>query len=220
MMPMWEEDVGYNPDIHHRRSIRLRNYEYSRGGAYFVTVCVHGRECLFGGIRDGVMVLNEAGIAVQDILAGLPERFPNVSLDDFTIMPNHFHGIIQIHDVGAGSPRPDYKIGYMENGGETLGHQDKGVMTAGHQDKGGETPPLPKPTLGQVIGYFKYQSTKQINIIRDNPGVPVWQRNYYERVIRNDAELAGIREYIRHNPQQWPDDEENPCRGGVSPPKT
>lgn len=98
----------YNPDIHHRQSIRLREYDYSGAGAYFTTVCVHERECLFGGICDGEMTLNEAGRMVESIWQAVPERFPNARLDEFVIMPNHFHGIIVITDVvGAPLAAPD-----------------------------------------------------------------------------------------------------------------
>ncbi|TWJ32741.1 transposase [Geobacter argillaceus] len=175
--------MGYVPGIHHRRSIRLRDYDYAAAGAYFVTVCAQGRECLFGGIVDGAIVLNDAGRMVAEWWwRKVPEHFPEVTLDVFTVMPNHFHGLIFIDNVvGAGFPRPVLNMAITR-----------------------------RATLGQVVGYFKYQTTKQVNQMRDNPGVPVWQRNYYERIVRNDAELAAIREYIATNPQQWADDEENP----------
>jgi len=178
----------YNPDIHQRRSIRLRDFDYSADGAYFVTICTQGRECLFGEIVDGAMVLNDPGIMVEKWWQDVFGHFPNVVLDEYTIMPNHFHGIVLLKHVGAGFPRP---MSTPEN-------------------QGGETPPLRTPTLGQVVGYLKYQTTKQINQMRDNPGVPVWQRNYYERIIRDEEELTAIREYIADNPAKWAEDKENP----------
>jgi len=94
--------MTYNHDIHHRRTIRLREYNYSASGAYFVTICVHERECLFGAISGGRMRLNDAGRVVEDVWKGLPGRFPQVALDEYIIMPNHYHGIIIItDDVGA-----------------------------------------------------------------------------------------------------------------------
>jgi putative transposase len=96
----------YNPDVHHRRSIRLREYDYCSCGAYFLTACVHGRECLFGDVVDGVVYLTDAGRLVERAWLALPERFPHVVVDEHVVMPNHFHGIIRIHNVGAGSPRP------------------------------------------------------------------------------------------------------------------
>lgn len=185
---LWKSDMTYNPEIHHRKSCRLRGYDYAANGAYFVTLCTHGRECLFGEIGDGGMVLNDAGLMVAGWWANVVVHFPNVVLDEYIIMPNHFHGIVLLNPVGAGSPRP--------------------MLT--NTNQGGETPPLRMPTLGQVVGYFKYQATKQINIMRDNPGVPVWQRNYHERIIRSEAELHAIREYIQNNPANWAEDKEYP----------
>jgi REP element-mobilizing transposase RayT len=102
--------MTYDPDIHCRRSIRLPEYDYSSGGAYFVTFCVHGRECLFGDITDETMRLNDAGQIVERGWLGLPERFPQVALDEFVIMPNHFHGIVLINDlVGAPLGAPGRK---------------------------------------------------------------------------------------------------------------
>ena len=182
--------MSYNPDIHQRRSIRLKGYDYATPGAYFVTVCTHERECLFGDIVDGVMRLNDAGRMVNDSWQRIVTHFIGVEIDQFVIMPNHFHGIVTT--VGAGSPRPNL----TNQGGGT--------------NQGGETPPLRGVTLGQIVGYFKYQSTKYINQTRNTPGTPVWQRNYYERVIRDDRELATIRQYIADNPAKWAEDENRP----------
>jgi putative transposase len=100
--------VTFNPDKHHRRSIRLKSYDYSRAGAYFVTICTHGRECLFGEVMDGAMRLNDAGQSVQAEWVRLPERFQTIELDEFVIMPNHLHGIIL---VGAGFSQPVGDVG-------------------------------------------------------------------------------------------------------------
>ncbi len=178
----------FDPDKHHRRSIRLPGYDYSRSGAYFVTICAQDRACLFGDIADGVMRLNDAGRVVADSWQWLESQYDYVELDEFVIMPNHVHGVIVI--VGAGLPRP-----YIASGAETK--------------TGAETAPL-RATLGRMVAYFKYQSTKHINIMRGTPGMPVWQRNYYEHIVRNDDELNRIREYIANNPKQWEIDQENP----------
>lgn len=118
----------------------------------------------------------------------LPMHFPSIELDDYVVMPNHFHGIMIIND----SQRHDVALA---SGGD-------------------ETSPLRHPTLGRIVGYFKYQSTKVINEGQDTPGVRIWQRNYYDHIIRNDADLHRARTYIRNNPMQWQLDEENPesCR--------
>jgi REP element-mobilizing transposase RayT len=183
--------MAFDSDIHHRRSIRLRDYEYSSSGAYFVTICAFQRECLFGEMADGEIRLNEVGHLVDDSWRQILDHFSGVDIDRYVIMPNHFHGIVTT--VGAGFPRPDSR---------NVAHQ------------GGETPPQRQATLGQIVGYFKYQSTKTINQTRDNPGLPVWQRNYYERVIRNERELAAIRQYIVDNPGKWAEDENHPARVG------
>ncbi|MDR2911066.1 MAG: hypothetical protein LBV47_06855, partial [Bacteroidales bacterium] len=148
----------YNPNLHHRRSIRLHRYDYSQEGLYFVTVCTQNRTCLFGEITAGEMRLNETGRIVENEWIKLPERFNNVVLDIFQIMPNHFHGILQI--VGAGSARPEINDSDTDN------------------NRAGEPRPY-VPALGNMIAYFKYQTTKQIDL-----PVKLWQRNYYEHIIR------------------------------------
>ena len=186
--------MAYNPEVHRRQSIRLRDYDYSRAGAYFVTLCAWQRECLFGEVVDGAMRLNDAGCIIDEAWQRISTHFSGVDIDQCVIMPNHFHGIVST--VGAGSPRPD------------LSRNVNKIP----ETQGGETPPLRGVTLGQVVGYFKYQSTKSINQQRNTPGVPVWQRNYYERVIRDDAELHAIRQYICDNPLKWAEDENHPTR--------
>jgi putative transposase len=184
------ENMKYNPEIHHRQSIRLREFDYSQSGAYFVTICTKNKECLFGEIKDGEMGLNEfGGIVHMEWLQTAVIR-ENVELDVFVVMPNHFHGIILLSNTDCrGEVTSPNKMGSCNH------------------VQGGGTPPLRKYTLGQIIAYFKYQSTKQINQIRNNPGVPVWQRNYYERIIRNQTELDKIREYVLENPMNWLNDE-------------
>jgi REP element-mobilizing transposase RayT len=178
----------FDPKIHHRRSIRLKGYDYAQAGAYFVTVVTHGRECLFGEVVDGEMILNEYGTVVQKWWNDISAHFPGVELGEFVVMPNHVHGIIIIHGRGA-VPAP-----YLTT-----------------EEQGGGTPPLQKiPTLGQIVGYFKYKSTKEMNLL-EAPGVITrfWQRNYYERIIRNEREMDAIWAYIEANPSAWAEDAEN-----------
>jgi REP element-mobilizing transposase RayT len=167
-----------------RRTNRLKDYDYSSEGTYFVTVCAHNREHLFSRIKEGKMQLNENGRMIEECWNEISGHFPSVKLDEFIIMPNHIHGIISI--VGAGFPRPE-------------NDRPKGAVTA----------PLRTGSLGQIIAYFKYQSTKRINLLRGMPGIPVWQRNYYERIIRNESELFQMRQYIQENPLKWDLDPEN-----------
>ncbi len=162
-------DRRYAPDLRHRRSIRLRGYDYTQSGAYFVTIVTRERRALFGEITDGEMRLNGAGQRIVDAWEWLATQYPEVELDSYIVMPNHLHGIIVI-------------------GGDARGN---------------------KP-LGRLIGAFKTVSTKQVNRAQSTPGQPLWQRNYYERVIRDDEEWNRIREYIADNPMRWETDEENP----------
>jgi REP element-mobilizing transposase RayT len=170
----------YDPDSHHRRSIRLQAFDYSRDGAYFLTICTVGRDCLFGEIVDSVMRLNAAGQAVADSWNWMALQYPYVRIDEWALMPNHFHGII--------------------------------VIATNDGRGGSRTAPTAKTKpLGQLVGAFKTVSTKRVNLLRHTPGTPVWQRNYYERVLRNDGELSRTREYIINNPSQWDLDQDNPA---------
>ena len=167
---------------------RIRDYDYSRSGAYFVTVCAHNREMLFGEIADCEIILNECGDIVNRCRRKIPAHFAQVELDGFVIMTNHVHGIITINSVGAGFSRPN-----VENAKcNIIGRGDRA------------------PTLGQIVAYFKYEAAKQVNKLRNAPGVRFWQRNYYEHIIRNDSELNRIRKYIIENPLKWDIDSENP----------
>jgi len=173
--------VRFDRDKRHRRSIRLRGYDYTQAGAYFVTICSHGRECLFGEILEGEMELNQYGKVIAASWEKVNREYPGLKLDRWVVMPNHLHGIIAINDRTPGGSR-----------------------TAPTTDMRG-----PK-TLGRLLGAFKTVSTKQINILRGTPGVPLWQCNYYERIIRDEDELDRIRSYIEDNPRMWEMDRENP----------
>lgn len=177
----------YNPDVHHRHSIRLRGYDYSQAGAYFMTLCQITRECIFGNIDNGVMWLNEYGEIVVDCWEEIPQHFPGVELDVFVVMPNHAHGVLVLPGADtAGSTRATHAPPLQ-----------------------GDTPPV----LGTVIGAFKSAATRRINLLRGMPGEPVWLRNYFERVIRDEDELNKIREYITYNPANWAQDKINPAQG-------
>jgi REP element-mobilizing transposase RayT len=184
--------MKYDPSKHHRRSIRLKGYDYSQAGAYFVTICTHNRECLFGKINDGTMFLNEMGEIAKQCWLEIPNHFPNVTLDEFVIMPNHIHGIIIINDNGgANDNSPPQQI-----------QQNKSFRS-------------PSRTIGSIIRGYKIGVTK---LCRQNAGVnnnsplQIWQRNYYEHIIRNENELNKIRQYIINNPLKWSLDFENPVK--------
>ncbi len=164
--------MKFDPDKHHRRSIRLRGYDYTKSGAYFVTICTQGKECILGEIKNGMMIKNKFGKIISNSWEEIPVKYPHVNLDISVTMPNHFHGILVIDTTTR---------------------------------RGGVSPPL-----GQMIAYFKYHSTRQINVITSSPGIRCWQRNYYEHIIRNDEDLNRIRQYITDNPKNWVTDENNP----------
>ncbi|MCF8131301.1 MAG: transposase [Deltaproteobacteria bacterium] len=197
-----------------RRSIRLRGYDYSWTGAYFVTVCAKNRECLFGEISDGQAVLNDAGRMVQTIWKELTKRFPHLELDECVVMPNHVHGILVLHRRGEPRVRP-----HSTSGDQTSGNQH--TQTSDHKMGDHKDRPYIRPhgtlpgTVGRIIQGFKSITThqyirgvKQFGWRRFNG--KLWQRNYYEHVIRNDHELKRIREYILNNPARWDLDRENP----------
>lgn len=216
----------FDPQKHHRRSIRMKGFDYSSEGAYYVTIVAQGRECLFGEIVDGEMRLNEYGEIVQKWWNEIPIHFPNVELGAFVIMPNHVHGIIYIIEERRGevlSPRDNPNANNLNvgnQGGAPLPNdipnninQDVSNWGGETPNQGGETPPLQRPTLGQIVAYFKYQSTKEMNRIETpNAITRFWQRNYYEHIIRNEKELQQKTDYILDNPSRWDEDDENTAK--------
>jgi len=193
-----------HPERHHRRSIRLKGYDYRQAGAYFVTICTQDRAFLFGQVVHDEMQLNDAGKMVYDVWNDLPAFYPGVQTDAFIVMPNHIHGIIIL--VGA-DPRacPDSGPRACPGQPQELG-QPQGVA----------------PTLGlpDVVHRFKTMTTKRYaDGVKRFGWEPfrgrLWQRNYYEHIIRNEESLNRIREYILTNPMRWELDRKNPHRGGV-----
>jgi putative transposase len=276
--------MNYDPDKHHRQSIRLKHYDYSQAGAYFITIVTQNRQHLFGRIENGVMNQNLAGMMVETIWYDLPERFPHIALDAFVVMPNHVHGIIVIN------PQPNNKTSFTSNDtitaqtilgksmqtdnhtiitlndtagaglvpaptpatnqttlGKTKQMNDEmafvsnpsvGIPTRGIPTRtGNKTTPITnesiaqtdtptpmitnanddikkRPTLGDVVGAFKSLTTHAYILgVRENNGRPfekrLWQRNYYERIVRNDDAMTNIRAYIETNPKRWENDTEN-----------
>lgn len=187
-----------NPDKHHRRTIRVKAYNYSRPGGYFVTVCAQGRKCAFGEIVDGGMSLNRVGEIAKECWERIPQKFPGVTLDEYTVMPNHFHGIVII---GSHLRRGDACVAQNRNDTKRARHASP-LQPCG---------PAPG-SIGAIIGSFKSAVTKRINEMRGTPVAALWQRNYYERIIRDEEELADMRKYIRENSLRWDIDGENPVK--------
>ena len=195
--------MPYNPTIHHRRSIRLKGYDYSQAGMYFVTICCQNHISRFGKIENGEMMLNEFGNIVNNEWQYLTTKYPHITLHEYIIMPNHFHGIVEIGaSAGAGFARPDETNARPD---ETNARpNDMGDARPNDMDDGdtGAGKPRPcVPTLGNIIGYFKYQTTKKIDL-----PVKLWQRNYWEIIIRNDKSYQHIANYIIKNPKKWEND--------------
>jgi REP element-mobilizing transposase RayT len=194
----------FDPQKHHRRSIRLKGFDYSAAGAYFVTIVVQGRECLFGEILDGEMCLNEYGAIVQKWWNEIPIHFPNVDLGVFVTMPNHVHGIIFIT-----SERRGEVLSPSNNPNNDIQAVD--VDESNNLDGDASQPPLRRPTLGQIVAYFKYQSTKEMDRIESNKAITkFWQRSYYEHIIRDEKDLQNKTGYIHANPSLWHEDDNNP----------
>ncbi|MFN8491178.1 MAG: transposase [Caldilineaceae bacterium] len=198
-----------NPSFH-RKSIRLPGYDYTRPGAYFVTICTHQHEHLFGQITDHTMVYSPYGQIADQQWRALPDHFNLVRLDAWVIMPNHQHGIIQIVD--------HHLVGARQAQEPILHFPDRHAPASPLEG----TPPTrpngtPAGSLGAIIGTFKSLTTRAINQMRNAPGMPVWQRNYYEHIIRTEKALQAIRSYITENPQRWALDRYHPAPTGVDP---
>jgi len=183
--------MKYNPEKHHRRTIRLQGYDYSQAGAYFVTICTQNRKCLFGEIVNGEMILNDAGRMVTKWYHEIKNKFPDVKHDEFICMPNHIHFIV-INDGGVIGT--DLRV-CPDQSGE---HADQFDEHAGSP-------------LYRVVQWFKTMTTNEyIRGVKQNKWLPfnkkLWQRNYYEHIIRNENELNRIRNYIINNPHNWKND--------------
>ena len=178
--------MEHRRETHHRRSIRLPEYDYAQPGAYFVTIVTYQHVCIFGKVTHSRVQLSEIGKIVGATWHEIPTHFPNVTNDHFVVMPNHIHGIIMIEDtlVGArhASPKP-------------IPH-DANPRNVNHS------------ALGAIVGSFKSVATKKIHQIKGFENRPAWQRNYYEHVIRDEADFKNIVDYIAANPVNWERDPE------------
>ena len=186
----------YDPDKHHRRSIRLEGYDYTAYGAYFVTICAHRGQCAFGDVIDFEMHPNQLGQVIdhQWLQTGKLRR-SHVRLDEFQAMPNHFHAIIWIVDEDR-----DRQEGHSAAG-------DQGMM---HQAPTREFGKPQARSLGTVVGGFKAAVTRMAKDLVSEVTLPIWQRNFYDHIIRNEEALNRIRAYIRNNPAQWAEDKLHP----------
>ncbi len=189
------EKLKYNPNIGHRRSIRLKGYDYSQAGLYFITICCHDRACLFGEIvgaennESPKMALNDAGKIANQCWMEIPKHFPNSVLHEHIVMPNHVHGIIELisEPVGAENFPPN-----KNRMNDVNGANDYSPLRS------------PSKTIGSIVRGFKIGVTKWFRNNADHK--TIWQRNYHEHIIRNEQSYQAIAEYIVNNPLKWEDD--------------
>lgn len=228
--------MKYDSQKHHRRSIRLQGYDYAQAGAYYITIAAQGRACLFGEVVGEMVQLNAAGQMIEKWWLELAHKFPAVSLGAHMVMPNHFHGVIIINDVGAdlcvGPGASKDKGAHVEDQGAHVGaplrigpvvpgntdvSMDKDAREnnqgAHMEDRGAHVgAPLP-----EVVQWFKTMTTNEyIRGVKQLGWAAfdgkLWQRNYYEHVIRNDDDYNRIHNYIENNPANWTIDDENTAK--------
>jgi len=212
--------MPYNPNIHHRRSIRLLGYDYAQAGLYFVTICLQHRECLFGQVLGGEMIHNDAGLMVLRWYREMENKFPDIRCHEMVVMPNHFHCIVE--NVGADlRVRPDENIL-----GEQIGRADTQVgpnglplradenadLINGQTHRSAPTQVCPNGSpLHRVVQWLKTMTTNEYIRGVKTLGWPpfdgkLWQRNYYEHIIRNEESHNKIADYILNNPAHWAED--------------
>jgi REP element-mobilizing transposase RayT len=183
--------MTFNPDIHHRKSIRLKGYDYSKEGLYFITICTQTREHLFGEIIGGKMILNNLGEIIKKELLKTNEIRENIKIDKWVIMPNHIHFIIEILE-GFPSGKP------VQNDIPNSNSQNVGCLPLANPNK------LKANTVGSIVNQIKSKVTKEIR--KETELFGIWQRNYYEHIIRNEEAYIKISEYIKNNPTLWQND--------------
>jgi putative transposase len=183
--------MSYNPNRHHRRSIRLKGYDYSHTGVYFITLCTYDRECLFGEIVRGTMQLNKFGEIVAEEWLKSVEIRQEIELDNWVIMPNHFHAIVII----------DRAI------------SDRGECNSPESSDSSKSDKIQmRPrSLSSLVTGFKSSVTRRINQNRNHSDCPVWQRNYYDHIVRDTDSWEKIFNYIDANPSNWEIDRLHPA---------
>ncbi len=180
--------MPFNPDIHHRRSVRLQGWDYSSPGMYYITICTHRRACLFGDVIDGEMRLNNLGRIAHDEWIRTENVRRNVDLDLFVVMPNHVHLLFVLNEQ------------------DSVGATRRVAPTTG-----GPTPSGPKSrSVGAIIGQYKPCVTRQINTLRSTSEARVWQRSFHDHIVRTESDLNRIRRYVAENPRKWHLDSDNP----------
>lgn len=190
--------MTFDPDKHNRHSIRLYGHDYAYPGYYYVTMCTHDRVRTLGHVENERVLLSTWGRIAHNNWLEIPDHFPSVKLDYFVIMPNHVHGIVIIQNSeDTNSELKSYANDNIPNCDPAVGAQHAAPLTGS----------MDQDSLGIMIRSYKSSVTRQVNLSRHTPGAQFWQRNYYERIVRNVKELAHIREYIHLNPMKWSEDQ-------------
>ena len=201
----------------------MQGFDYTRAGAYFITLCTHDRAWLFGDSLNGIVQLNPMGEIARAEWTRTGQVRPRVTIDAFVVMPDHLHGILVIEgqlDTPAGVDAPSAVD--TPPGAHTYPGADappgRGTLqrapTPTPWDRAPTSERFGHPTSGSIptiVRLYKSTTTKRINILRGTPGMPVWQRNFYEHIIGSETELHAIRRYIRENPLRWALDPDNPA---------
>jgi len=195
--------MKYDPAKHHRRSIRLSGYDYTSPGAYFITICTYHRERLFGEITNGTMQLNPLGDRVQACWLSLPRQFSRLRLDEYVVMPDHFHGILVLTEKPCRGEAFANNVSFNTERCRSNASPPNATDTDMVGNRGDRPIGTQSGSIGAIIQNFKSVSTRRINQIRHTPGIPVWQRSFYDRIIRDDGSMQHIRYYIQTNPSVW-----------------
>jgi len=182
--------MKYKSRFHHRRSTRLKGYNYSRAGSYFVTLNCHNKIELFGEIKEGQMILNEFGVIAYQEWVHTPGIRPNINLGSFMIMPDHLHGIIIIREDVSG---------WVDKETDDL----EVLLSPPSSNSSRQSFLSPSQTLGAIVRGYMGTVTSQINKIRNTPYDKVWQRNYNDHIIRNKWDFHRITNYIIRNPKNY-----------------
>lgn len=205
--------MKFNPDHHHRISIRLQGYDYTRAGLYFITLCCHDRAHLFGEVSNSKMNLNDAGKIAEVCWKAIPNHFPEVVIHEYVIMPNHIHGIIEISGGTENGPSVEAENlpprANIDSPQRIPPVTDVGAENLPPRNPTPQRIPFKSPskTIGSIIRGFKIGVTKWV---RENSEVQkVWQRDYYEHIIRNEKSYQIISAYILNNPGNWVEDKFN-----------
>lgn len=182
-------------------SLRLKGWDYSEDGAYFITICTKNREPAFGEIKNGKLIETEQSKICESCWLDLPNHYPNCVLDAFVIMPNHVHGVVLIDNWRGGRDGNNVEAIHTVETIHELSLQTR-TQIQPRTRKQRRQMMIPK-----IVGRFKMQVAKQINIFQNTSGQPFWQRDYYDHIVRDEDELSRIREYIWNNPANWRNDE-------------